>query len=135
MSEVEKIPFQMSEVEVYERLARSECPVQISIDKYKMYRKWVEYKLKEKDYECIKYSSHTSGATCALCIVNNDICEQCVLTKIKSECCPDKAVISPWYRVKYACLYIDETEERQQELFDAIDCMIEVLEKCKEVEE
>jgi len=144
---IEKIPMQMSEYEVYKRLARDEscssgtleswndsCPIDICIDKYKMFKKWCEYQIEQSDFKTLKWDAELNGANCALCIVNNDDCDVCVLSKIKMECCPDKCTISPWLRVRYACNFIDETEERQQELYDAIDNMISVLEQCKEVE-
>lgn len=134
MNEIEKLPFQMNMVEVYERLSRGECPINISIDKYIKFKKWIEYKIKENDYECIKYNSHINSVTCALCISVNDDCSQCPLTKIKMQCNIEKLPLSPWQLVLYGTLYINETEERQKELYSAIDNMIETLEMCKEVE-
>jgi len=130
----DKIPLQMSEYEVYERLLHGECPINISIDKFKMFKEWCEYLINDNDLNTLKWYAALNSSNCALCIVNLDNCAICVLSKIEAECCPDKATISPWYRVKYATNFVDETEERQKELYSAIDNMIETLERCKEIE-
>ena len=132
---VDKIRFQMSEFEMYERLFKGECPIDICIDKYKRFKEWCKYQIELYNFYDITWNSEINDSICALCYVNNKDCTTCVLSKIKAECCPDKAVISPWRRVRYACNYVDDSEERQQELYDAIDNMIITLEKCKEIEE
>jgi len=133
LMQVEKIPMQMSEYEIHERLAQSECPLDICIDKYKRFKKWCEYHISQKDYDIIWSDKEIYQNTDPLCITYNNNCTECPLTKIKNQCTPVKCVISPWRRVQYACLYLDETEERQQELYDAIDNMIDALVKCKEI--
>ena len=127
------MPNQMTRDEMISRLAGGSDPISVSIEKYQMFKKWCEYQINTGKCEDIIDYAEWQGGTCALCYIHKE-CSDCELYKIKQECCPEKCITSPWRRVKYACIFLDESEDRQLELYAAIDGMIDVLNKCKEIE-
>lgn len=127
-------PTQMTREEMISRLDSGSDPITVAIEKYQMYKEWCKYQLENDCYIDIEFESNIYAETCALCHIHENDCTKCELTAIKQECCPDKGVITPWRRVKYAAMFIDESEDRQVMLFEAIDNMIKVLEECRKIE-